>query len=122
LVFLREIFRRPMGFTHLEFTNGIHTLQMIPEFHENLKSVDFRGIGDSYYSESLERYLFIGGVWEDHQQIGFDEFYFSPKRYEQEIQTLEEEFGTDALIKLRLMADRFITSIQKYQSLPAKNS
>ena len=114
---LHEKIREPAGFTSLEFTNGIHALQMDPELCEVFRHVDFRKIGDDYYSSALEDFLFISGVWADHQQIGLNKFYFSPKRYEQEMQTLEKEFSPEALARLELMADRFIANIPRYQSI-----
>jgi hypothetical protein len=83
--------------------NILHELKQDDKFKDDLRYLDFEAVGDSYYSQALDEFLFQAGTWGLHQvpnpavsSISLDE-----ERAGKRLEALKGEFGEEAIRRLR---------------------
>ncbi len=110
------------GFTYGELFNGIHKLQLDPKFEKELKYLDFELVGpDSWYSRSLDDFLFMTGVpWGGvgfHQTVieyGMHILTVEPSAAKKRIRWLREKYGEESVSRIEEMADALIKVMPRY--------
>ena len=92
----------------------LHAMQLKPEFQEDLQTLEFRRVGDSWISGALEDLLFLGGAWGLHTvpNPSLPTISVPEQRARKRLEALKRDFGQDAVDKLNRMASAVADKLQ----------
>jgi hypothetical protein len=86
-----------------DFYNILHKLKGDSRFSSELRYLDFEAVGDSFYSQALDRFLFQAGTWGLHQvpNPAVSSISLDRDRAENRLQQFEREYGPERVRWLR---------------------
>src|SRR3989344_1221534 len=95
-----------IGFTELTICNTLHAMQRDQKYHEVLQYLDFCSSSGNSWSNALERYFFIGGVWSSIQRQGRfgNLLYMTEEESRSILSKIQNEYGEDTITFLHELA------------------
>ena len=98
-----------------DFYNILHKLKADRRFADDLRYIDFEAVGDNFYSEALDKFLFQAGTWGLHQvpNPAVSSICLDPARAQSRLEEFETEFGHEPVRRLRdELAAAFIEELE----------